>query len=454
MPPVAAPPLVIGLAVAFALGVLAGAVVNWAVYWLAYRRRAISPWSPPPAGAPPRRVADRLPVLGWIGLRRERALHGAGFWIRPLVVELLLGASWAAMYWWEVDRQGLIVRQVEALLVGPLPIGVPAAPFALLLATFVAHALLIGLMAAASLIDIDEKTIPDSVTLPGTLLALALATVSPASLLPHVDVRFAPPDVGTPLQLPLPPAVQAAGGVAYLEPLSLVAPNQWPESLQGAPNWRSLVIGLGCYAVWIFALTPRIWRGRRGVGVGLSVMSARVARSLMRRPLAPLALVGVAAITAVWGYGGGPWLGLLTALVGMVGGGGLVWAVRIVGSAAMRREAMGFGDVTLMMMIGAFLGWQPSVLNFFIAPFAGLVVGVLQLILRRDDVIPYGPFLCLGALAVMIRWADFWNAESSVRAMFEWPWLVPAVMAVGVVLLGAMLVIWRNIKEAIFRREA
>ena len=56
---------------------------------------------------------------------------------------------------------------------------------------------------------------------------------------------------------------------------------------------------------------------------------------------------------------------------------------------------MGFGDVTLMMMVGAFLGWQAGVVIFFLAPFAGLVVGVLQLVLRRDDEIPYGPFLCL-----------------------------------------------------------
>jgi hypothetical protein len=130
----------------------------------------------------------------------------------------------------------------------------------------------------------------------------------------------------------------------------------------------------------------------------------------------------------------------------------MVWAVRIVGSAAMRREAMGFGDVTLMMMIGAFLGWQAGILIFFLAPFAGLVVGLAQVILRRDDVIPYGPFLCLGALVVMVGWGEFWNARPhGIQALFGLPWLVPGVLAIGLVMLGAMLVIWRNIKEAIFR---
>ena len=65
------------------------------------------------------------------------------------------------------------------------------------------------------------------------------------------------------------------------------------------------------------------------------------------------------------------WAGLLTALVGLVGSGGIVWAVRLIGTAALRREAMGFGDVTLMMMIGTFLGWQACLIAFFLAPFAG-----------------------------------------------------------------------------------
>jgi hypothetical protein len=108
--------------------------------------------------------------------------------------------------------------------------------------------------------------------------------------------------------------------------------------------------------------------------------------------------------------------------------------------------------VTLMMMIGAFLGWQPTIFIFFIAPFAALILGALQMILRRGDVIPYGPFLCLGALVVMVRWADFWNADpDSLQAFFDFPWLVPGVLAVCVLMLGAMLVLWRNIKEAVFR---
>jgi leader peptidase (prepilin peptidase) / N-methyltransferase len=276
-----------------------------------------------------------------------------------------------------------------------------------------------------------------------------LAALAPVCLLPHVALRQAEPVAAVPV--PLPAGVHAAGAGLYVEPLALSAPGVWPEELGAWPAWQGLGLGLACYAIWCFALTPRRRRKSRGLVFGLRVMMARVVREISRPPLLWIALLGLLTIVGVWIRGGPAWIGLLTALVGLVGGGSMVWAVRIVGSAALRKEAMGFGDVTLMMMIGAFLGWQPTIFIFFLAPFAGLVVGILQVVLRRDDVIPYGPFLCLATLVVVCRWADFWNARpESFQRFFDVPWLVPAVLTVGVVMLGAMLVLWRNIKEAIF----
>jgi prepilin signal peptidase PulO-like enzyme (type II secretory pathway) len=274
----------------------------------------------------------------------------------------------------------------------------------------------------------------------------------PMSLLPHVAARPSPPAAGVPV--PLPANAQLDGQRLYVEPLSLAAPDGWPAILNGAPQWLSLTIGLACYAVWCFALTPRIWRRRRGAWFGLGVMLSRVARELARPPLAWIAIVGVTGIAATWYRGGAMWVGLLTSLVGLVGGSAMVWTVRIVSSKALHKEALGFGDVTLMMMIGAFLGWQPTILIFFLAPLAALIIGIAQLLLGRGDVIPYGPFLCLATLLVVIRWADFWNAGAGFQAVFFLGWLVPLVLALGVVMLGAMLVIWRNIKESIFHDES
>lgn len=68
-------------------------------------------------------------------------------------------------------------------------------------------------------------------------------------------------------------------------------------------------------------------------------------------------------------------------------------------------ESMGGGDVKLLAMIGAFLGWQKVILTFFLAPFLGAIVGIINLIIKKKHTIPYGPFLSLAAF-LSILWAD------------------------------------------------
>jgi prepilin signal peptidase PulO-like enzyme (type II secretory pathway) len=213
---------------------------------------------------------------------------------------------------------------------------------------------------------------------------------------------------------------------------------------------KGLCIGLGCYWLWCFALAPRIWRGRRGAAVAIGLIISRLRREFTRPPLLWLWLVGTAAVFGVWAIGGGAWSGLLTALLGLVGSGLVVWAVRLVGTLALRREAMGFGDVTLMMMIGTFLGWQACLILFFLAPFAALVIGIMQFVAHRDDQIPYGPFLCMAAIGVIVAWAPIWIWA---QPMFAMGGLVPAVLVVCLALLGVMLMLWRMIKTVLFGFE-
>jgi len=68
-------------------------------------------------------------------------------------------------------------------------------------------------------------------------------------------------------------------------------------------------------------------------------------------------------------------------------------------------SSMGGGDVKLLAMIGSFLGWQKAVLAFFLAPFFGAVIGIINCITKKDHTIAYGPFLSLAAL-ISIFWAD------------------------------------------------
>jgi prepilin signal peptidase PulO-like enzyme (type II secretory pathway) len=436
--------LAIRLVLVFLAGTCLGSIVNWAIYTLAWNPRPISPFGPAPEGATPRRWADRVPILGWFALRREATMHGPRFWWRPMVLELAVGIALAALYWWELAHMGLLRDQLQGVAVAP--------PLWPLHWQFVSHTVLFCWMLAASFIDIDEKIIPDEITVTGTLLGLLLATIVPLSLLPHVAERVPANRFGAApaVALELPnggPAIGPGGNQLFLEPVTAIAPNEWPPTW-GAPRaWRSLAIGLGCYWLWCFALAPRIWRGSRGPVFALRLIASRLRREFARPPLRLLLVAGSVAIVCVWWFGEQRWAGLMTALVGLVGSGGIVWAVRLIGTAALKREAMGFGDVTLMMMVGTFLGWQACLIAFFIAPFAGLLVGIAQFVLRRDDVIPYGPFLCLGSAAVVVEWGPIWMWGQQLFAMGG---LMLAVLVGCLLLLGVMLGLWRLVKEALF----
>ena len=100
--------------------------------------------------------------------------------------------------------------------------------------------------------------------------------------------------------------------------------------------------------------------------------------------------------------------GLLVSLIGLAAGGGIIWIVRIIGSWDLRQEAMGFGDVILMALIGSFLGWQPTVVVFFIAPVCALLVVSALWVIRRDREIPYGPYLSIATLILLLGWKQIW----------------------------------------------
>ena len=102
------------------------------------------------------------------------------------------------------------------------------------------------------------------------------------------------------------------------------------------------------------------------------------------------------------------WHGLAWSAAGLACGGGLTWLVRSVSGLVLGREALGLGDVTLMAMIGSFVGWQPVLFIFLLAPFCGLVVGLLARVLTNRPFVPYGPFLAAAASVVLLAWRWIW----------------------------------------------
>ena len=93
------------------------------------------------------------------------------------------------------------------------------------------------------------------------------------------------------------------------------------------------------------------------------------------------------------------------ALVGIATGGGIIWAIRIVGTWAFKQEAMGFGDVKLMAYVGGFLGIKHTLLCIFLASFLGSIFGLSLKICHRIEKyghIPFGPFLALAAYLALL----------------------------------------------------
>jgi leader peptidase (prepilin peptidase)/N-methyltransferase len=102
----------------------------------------------------------------------------------------------------------------------------------------------------------------------------------------------------------------------------------------------------------------------------------------------------------------------LDSLLGILAGGGSLLLIAIVGSKLFKKEAMGGGDIKLAAMLGAFLGWQLTLLSLFLGFFLGSVIGVLIIVTskNKNDVIPFGPFIALGAMISM-----FWG-----QAILHW----------------------------------
>jgi leader peptidase (prepilin peptidase) / N-methyltransferase len=97
-------------------------------------------------------------------------------------------------------------------------------------------------------------------------------------------------------------------------------------------------------------------------------------------------------------------LGLVNGVLGLLVGGGILWLLAWASPYLFGKEGMGGGDIKLLAMIGAFLGWKPAVMTIMVGSFLGSLVGVALIaskVIKREDYIPFGPFLVCGALVAL-----------------------------------------------------
>jgi leader peptidase (prepilin peptidase)/N-methyltransferase len=96
---------------------------------------------------------------------------------------------------------------------------------------------------------------------------------------------------------------------------------------------------------------------------------------------------------------------LIGAGLGALIGGGSLWLMGFLWERLRGVEAMGLGDVKMMLMVGAFLGWRLAVLTIFVGVFAGSLAGIAVMLRRGRNLqmmLPFGIFLGAGAIASVL----------------------------------------------------
>jgi len=319
---------------------------------------------------------------------------------KKIFITIMSGIAAACLYWWEVQNLML------------LPHGLPPEVPNFATQAFALHIILFTFLLAATLTDFYEMIIPDTITVVGTIAALLFAYSIPLSGLPVVGWQV------------------GGGGCCDGEMIGYAAMTLRIES----PDWQAydqfflLFAMIMLWWFWCFAMLDRVWYTKLPFRKAAAIFCRYLYRSPRTKPLFYAALIAPPfSILAAFSFSD---VEVFSALVGMAAGMILVWSVRLVAQWVLGVEAMGFGDVTLMGMIGAFLGWQAVLLVFFMAPFFGLVYGIVNAALGRGRAVPYGPFLCLATVVVVVAWSPIWSATAEYFAF--------GIGTIGLVLLGLL----------------
>ena len=283
--------LVLGGIWIFLLGAVVGSFANVCIYRIALEKSIIWPGSHCPRCLTAIAFRDNVPILSWVFLRGKCRTCGLPISVRYPLIEGLAGLLFLAVAYSDLCGYRFSLEGRDFLRLSY-------------------HLLLMSFLLVATFIDFDYFILPDSITLTGMALGLAIGAIAPG-------IRPAPNEVET------------------------------------------------------------------------------------------------------------AWAGFLVGLTGILVGGGMIWAVRILGRLMTGREAMGFGDVTLMAMIGSFLGWQVLPPTLFLGSILGLIQGAYKLaawmkklVLRQksrssDRELPFGPYLSMAAVILMLAWPWLWQGPLS-----------------------------------------
>lgn len=438
------------------LGLFLGTQINRAIYdWAWFVELSPSPYS-----RKKRLGLDSrwryVPVIGWWWMRNMvgQTLYPTSLanatpedrhlipvitkltWIRPMLVELLCGISIPALAWYIHSGTWLGIAWAPDLIPGQ-------ATTIWVWITF--HAAMITLLVIAALIDWDERTIPDQVTTTGVVLAVLVFAIWPQVRLPNVEfngLRVSTIEsihVFSPQEFPR----QIAPVVGELPP-GILGWTFWDRLMPVLDplGWTGLFSVCLCWVFWAVLIMPSHctlrfgWRKALWLAWASVVRPARKSSGLAARnrkvnpvtwvALAVMCLGWVVAILT-WNSGAERWEAIYSLSLSMLLAGLGTWSVRLLATFAMGREALGFGDVTLMFMISAAFGWQFALLVFPLAAVLAIGYVVFRMITSGDNAMALGPWLSAAAILILLTWYPTWHEQTRQPVFGMGPLLLPVI---------------------------
>jgi leader peptidase (prepilin peptidase)/N-methyltransferase len=422
----------------FSYGACLGSLINVIVYRMPLGLSIVTPPSRCPKCDTRLSWRDNIPVLGWVFLRGKCRYCKAPISPEYPIVEAFVGGLFVLLFvlYYLVPTFGATLVGIDWGAIRPVWYLNPASQT---WPTFVVLLILMASLVAMTIVDARTFTIPPPLTTVPFIAALVIHPVHAAvvGLLPYRTGTLRGQPGGWLWAIPTPGALRwdwilAAGGgmlglgIACL----LVRAGLIRRSFDDYADWEDKAkaaavppaAGENAEAAPASAPEPLpadIWimypHARREMLKELAFLAPCGALMLggwyLGRNLAGLSFDPVLGITvsdpqSLFAAHGAPlWLVVLAGVcLGYLIGGGVVWLVRILGSLAFGKEAMGLGDVHLMAAVGACLGWIDSVLAFFGAAFVGLFWVLLSTLFsgRLARTMPYGPYLAVSTLLVVL----------------------------------------------------
>ncbi|HEX4795667.1 MAG TPA: prepilin peptidase [Humisphaera sp.] len=401
----------------FALGACVGSFLNVVVWRLPRKESLITPPSHCPKCNKLLKIYDNLPVIGWLMLGGRCRFCREKISPRYPIVEaitglLFLGYYFAFFVWNMGPCQAIVLHGDHAVAFRPALDITRDWPI------YAMDMVLISGLLAASLIDAELFMIPASIPLLLTAVAIVVHTINdqpytsggliaapmPAALALGATIGLAISALLLHLGF-LPMSFSEGEPLLEVDRAKLEKEKQErqrereknekrsksKQSLEPEEDdpdmrvWTPAEIRREIRKEILFLLPPL------GLGFLFAVMVWRVP-----------------AVASAWNramqY---RWLAaMLGSILGGLVGGFTVWLTRILGSIGFGREAMGLGDVDLMVAVGAALGAGASVVAFFLAPAFGLAIALYLLLTGTRREIPYGPYLSLGSAAAILYYCD------------------------------------------------